>query len=87
MDWFLILLEPLSVIPASTRMVMSQSMFNNASSLLCCLAVFNLCILDSVLKMDFLVALTHDDFFVSNLQNIFQFYSAKSVESMNPITY
>ena len=45
MDWFLILLEPLSVIPASTRMVMSHSMFNNASSLLCCLAVFNLCIL------------------------------------------
>ena len=45
MDWFLIWLVPRSVIPASTRMLISQSLSIIASSLLCCLAVVSRCML------------------------------------------
>ena len=45
MDWFLIWFVPRSVIPASTRMLMSQSLSIIASSLLCCLAFVSRCML------------------------------------------
>ena len=45
MDWFRIWFVPRSVIPASTRMLISQSLSIIASSLLCCLAVVSHCIL------------------------------------------